>query len=231
MCELGLDSKFVGFSNTRLAHDDLFARLCLYLEKGGTNARISDNEIYERYRKDDKFRNTTIESLEFALQTMTQTKSLLAENHLNIHITKASFFSWLLFSAQIYLNSHTSSNSNQQKQMLTRAFVLFETSRYNHKNNTKENSEWTNSDFPIEKLYPLFSLFNERASSRVMTTSSLLIRDWCISLFYYIENNSITAFGSNRKKEVDHIISALNNNYDDIKIVIENMAENGGHND
>jgi hypothetical protein len=48
----GLNSKFVGFSNTRLAHDDLFARLCLYLEKGGINSRISDSELYEKYRRD-----------------------------------------------------------------------------------------------------------------------------------------------------------------------------------
>jgi hypothetical protein len=222
MDEVDLDSKFIGFSNTRLAHDDLFARLCLYLEKGGVRASVSDAALYEKYQKDIIFSNEIIESIRYALDLMSEVKAFLIENEIEVHITKASFFSWLLFISQMY---QWKGNSIDRPRIL-RTFISSESKRYNYKNNIVEDKEWNNM-FSLKDIMPMFSLYNERASSRVMTTSSLLIRDWVISFFFLIENETILELDSDRQTEVNSIIEAIKNPELDLKSKMERMAETG----
>lgn len=227
LSDFDLDSKFIGFSNTRLAHDDLFARLCLYLEKGGARSRISDIELYEKYRKDEVFQDQVYDAVSYSLKIMASIKTRLAEDNFEVHITKASFFSWLLFVSELFL--HLQGNVDDER--VIRSFLSFETKRYEYKNNIKSNQDWGNIGFSLKEVMPLFSLFNERASSRVMTTSSLLIRDWCISLFYYIENPEFVNLDDGRKKEVETIIASLKGDGQDLKYTVENMAESGNIDD
>lgn len=227
LSELNLDSKFIGFSNTRLAHDDLFARLCLYLEKGGTKSRVSDTELYEKYRKDEVFQKEIYNSVTTALLIMAQIKVRLTDENTEVHITKASFFSWLLFMSELVLNL----KGDVDEERIIRSFLSLESKRYDYKNNIKSNKDWGNVGFSLKEVMPLFSLFNERASSRVMTTSSLLIRDWCISLFYYIENPELVNLDDDRKRKVETIIKSLTNNRDDLKSTVESMAESGNIDD
>jgi hypothetical protein len=227
LSELNLDSKFIGFSNTRLAHDDLFARLCLYLEKGGTKSRVSDAELYEKYRKDEVFQEQIYNAVACSLEIMGQTKRRLTEDKTEVHITKASFFSWLLFVSELFLNL----KGNVDEERIIRSFLSLESKRYAFKNNIKSNQNWDNIGFSLKEIMPLFSLFNERASSRVMTTSSLLIRDWCISLFYYIENPELVNLDNGRKREVEAIIKSLTDNGDELKSMVESMAESGNIDD
>jgi len=224
MHNINLDSKFIGFSNTRLAHDDLFARLCLFLEKGGVKAHVSDNELYEKYRNDKVFETVTIDAIVFSIELMAKIKEHLDNDVVDVHITKASFFSWLLFIAQIYMFDREHIDLDR----IFKAFISLETKRYNYKNNILIEDEWNDSVLSLTETMPLFSLFNERASSRVMTTSSLLIRDWTISLFYYIENEDFIGLNNERENEVQVIINAISNPNLDLKSTVENMAESGG---
>ncbi|WP_218312575.1 DUF262 domain-containing protein [Alteromonas antoniana] len=222
----GLDSKFIGFSNTRLAHDDLFARLCMYLEKGGVRAKVSDSELYEKYRRDELFDEQTVAAVVFSLETLSEVKEKLSKEDVSVHITKASFFSWILFISEMYMKS----GCDLDPKVLIDAFVSFETSRFSYKNNLDDFSRFRSKDIEITSLFPLFSLFNERASSRVMTTSSLLIRDWCISLFYSIQSLEVNCLDDRRKREVGEILLTLNENKQRLKQKVETMAELGDAN-
>ncbi|MGL0940868.1 DUF262 domain-containing protein [Vibrio vulnificus] len=222
--ESGLDSKFIGFSNTRLAHDDLFARLCLFIEKGGVKAKVTDSELYERYRKDQTFRDETIEAVEYSISLMARIKNILDSDNLSVHITKASFFSWLLFISQMYLLA----GGKFDESTLSRTFISLESKRYNYKNNIASNDLWKNYKVSLNNISPLFSLFNERASSRVMVTSSLLIRDWCISLFYMLEGGDPAYLDDARFSEVEFILNSIFDTGLDLKSSVENMADKGG---
>ncbi|TMO49997.1 DUF262 domain-containing protein [Pseudoalteromonas ruthenica] len=226
MYELDLDSKFIGFSNTRLAHDDLFARLCFYLEKGGVRASITDNALYEKYRKDETFSDEIIDAVKYSLSLVSKIKSILLKCEINVHITKASFFSWLLFISQMYL---LNGDNNDEKRIIN-TFISSESKRYNYKENILEKDRWSGK-FSLAEIMPMFSLYNERASSRVMTTSSLLIRDWVISFFFFIENESENTLDERRAKEVNQIIEAIKNPELDLKSKIEKMAETGKDDD
>ncbi|WP_394151525.1 DUF262 domain-containing protein [Vibrio maritimus] len=222
--ESGLDSKFIGFSNTRLAHDDLFARLCLFIEKGGVKSKVSDSELYERYRKDDTFQDDTIKAVEFSISLMAKIKEKLESNNISVHITKASFFSWLLFISQMYIRT----GDNFDDSTLCRTFISLESKRYNYKNNIVDDDLWINYKISLNDVSPLFSLFNERASSRVMITSSLLIRDWCISIFYILEGGNHNSLDKARVLESEFILNSIFDSDSELKSAVENMADQGG---
>ena len=226
MYELDLDSKFIGFSNTRLAHDDLFARLCFYLEKGGVRASVTDTALYEKYRKDETFSDEIFNAVKYSLSVLSKVKVMLIKDEINVHITKASFFSWLLFISQMYLlNGH-----NTDETRLINTFISSESKRYNYKENIVELEKWS-GNFSLNEIMPMFALYNERASSRVMTTSSLLIRDWVISFFFFVENVNEKVLDERRFGEVKLIIEAIKNPELDLKSKIEKMAESGKDDD
>lgn len=225
MEQLDLDSKFIGFSNTRLAHDDLFARLCLYLEKGGIYAKVSDDELYERYRIDKWFDCSIYNAIKVSLTILSKIKEISLSHSVNLHITKATFFSWILFISELHLNGNFNENN------LIASFFDFEVNRYKYKNNIEFESEWNKNGISLNEIFPLFALYNERASSRVMVTSSLLIRDWCISLFYKINNHEYCSLGLSRDKAVDSIMQKLISDPQNIKALTENLAESGGIDD
>ncbi|OCH48966.1 DUF262 domain-containing protein [Aliivibrio fischeri] len=186
-----VDSKFLGFSNHRLAYHDLFIKLCFLLEANDITASYTDKQLNDRARDDIKFSDEIISSVTQAIEIFGYIKLELERNNKKVHITKATFFSWLFFI------SKECNNLSFTRDHIINAFLKFEVSRYNYKNNEKFDVELFGFDcFSIENI---FSIFNERASSRVMTASSLIIRNVIIQLFYasicgdYVKSNNLTS--------------------------------------
>jgi hypothetical protein len=222
MHDVGLDTAFIGFSNNRMAYDDLFAKLSTYLEKFDIRAKVTDAELYEQYRNAIPYKQIVIESIEYTLRTLSEIKLELIERNLDIHITKATLFSWLFFISSMYIHDKENIDKNRIKE----SFITFESMRFRFKNNIDDSLNWNEIPFPKEKVQALFSLFNERASSRVMSTGSLLIRDWSISLYYYIQKMDCIGLSSNLN-EFDKIIASLSNDELNIKATVERLAESG----
>ncbi|BAJ02073.1 DUF262 domain-containing protein [Shewanella violacea] len=225
MHNVGLDTAFIGFSNTRMAYDDLFAKLSTYLEKRNIRAKVTDSELYEQYRNAIPYDDKIIESIEYTLRLLSEVKQELIERDLSIHITKATLFSWLFFISSIYINDKEKIDKNRIKE----SFITFESMRYRFKNNIDDSVRWSGIPFPKEKIHAIFSLFNERASSRVMSTGSLLIRDWAISLYYYLQNMDYAGL-TYQLNELGKIIISLNSDELDIKATVERLAESGDQN-
>ncbi len=55
MDELGVDKSILGFSNSRMAYNDLLSRVCLLLEKKSIRYQLSDANLTNRYRNDTSF--------------------------------------------------------------------------------------------------------------------------------------------------------------------------------
>ncbi|MGS4881859.1 DUF262 domain-containing protein [Photobacterium damselae] len=207
-----VDSKFLGFSNHRLAYHDLFIKLCFLLEADDITASYTDKQLNDRARDDNKFPDEIIVSVSQAIEVFGDIKRKLENMEQKVHITKATFFSWLFFISNEYRG-----NSSFNKEDLINAFFKFEISRYKYKKNDKFDVDLF--EFDIYAIENVFSIFNERASSRVMTASSLVIRDVSIRLFYASVNDSYP-----KEQSLINLISDVKNN--GAKSALEEFADN-----
>jgi hypothetical protein len=176
---------------------------------------------------DEIFSTNIFSSIVFSIDLMGEIKTVLNARNIEIHITKASFFSWLLFISELYLNQNSEVNSKK----IINTFVSLESKRFEYKNNVTNGKSWDEKRLSLKEIVPLFSLFNERASSRVMITSSLLIRDWCISLFYFLQDPSNCDLDINRMEAIKSIIKVIEEGEEGLKSTVETMAESGNFND
>lgn len=212
-----IDSKFLGFSNQRLAYHDLFIKLCYLIEEGKLTATYTDKQLNDRARDDESFDEKVIESVYYGIEVFGAIKSELESQEIQVHITKATFFSWLYFISIQYKNKQNDFNNDDATKEFVSSFVSFESPRFNY----RKNLEYSHSLFDLSKndVETIFAIFNERASSRVMTASSLLIRDAIIKVFYLNENDDASGF--------DVIFDLVDEiNTIGAKAAIENYADN-----
>lgn len=175
-----VDSKFLGFSNQRLAYHDLFIKLCYLLEQNDLTASYTDKQLNDRARDDVEFPDEIIRAVTSAIETFGLIRQELEIIEQKVHITKATFFSWLFFI------SNELKNNSLSRAKIINAFLNFEIARYKYKSNEPFDCELFN--FECHTIESIFSIFNERASSRVMTASSLIIRNVVIEMFYIFED-------------------------------------------
>lgn len=203
----GLDKNFLGFSNQRMAYHDLFIKLCYMLEKKSLIASYTEKQLNDRAREDEPFDNSIVESVKKAILILSKAREKLDNKECKIHITKATLISWLYFIASM----HEFDNKLDNK--LVNFFYRFEKDRFVF----KEDSDLVgifdciNSD----QVKEILEEFNHRAVSRVMTGSSLLIRDFIISLFFTLTYSHVrNAFDIMKSSNIDFAIELLtNDNY------------------
>ncbi|EGQ7839259.1 DUF262 domain-containing protein [Vibrio parahaemolyticus] len=206
-----VDSKFLGFSNQRLAYHDLFIKLCYLLDQDDLTASYTDKQLNDRARDDLEFPDKIIEAVTSAIETMGLIKKELETINQKVHITKATFFSWLFFISK-ELN-----NDGLSRSKIIDAFLKFEIARYKYKSNEPFSAELFN--FEHHTIESIFSIFNERASSRVMTASSLIIRNVVIEMFYLFEGGNIDS-----SERINILVDSINSM--GAKSAIEDFADN-----
>ena len=214
LADSGVDGKFLGFSNQRLAYHDLFIKLCFLLENKSLFAKYTEKSLNNRARDDIKFDSNIIEAIEFAIGVLSESKKHLEEEQETIHVTKATVFSWIFFIA----NGHLL-NKNQPDNFFIQAFITFEKARFAYRKNTSDSFSHCNNLL----TKPLFNIFNERATSRVMTSSSLAVRDLVISIFYFIETNDSSLFSEFKEITVKRILST--NDEAELQSLMENYMD------
>lgn len=176
--EVGLlRSDVIGFSNGRLAYDDIVARTCLAIERGTIRQHINNN-VVERFYRDSAFSDETVRGVSQAGEELFQ---LAMEVRTKLRFNKATLFSWLYFCywAPIAIGSQLP------------PFLLdkFE----GHRLELKRSKNYP-SDLP-EDLVGAVLLYDDRASYRVTDVSSVLARD-CVLYIYLQRVFSAPAVGS-----------------------------------
>ncbi|EAA4524705.1 DUF262 domain-containing protein [Salmonella enterica subsp. enterica] len=203
--------EFLGFSNLRQAYEDLFAKLCYLLEKRNITSNPSDKDLEHIYREDILFSDITVDSVKDAIGVLSKIKDSLNENNELVHITKASLFSWLFFIANISINCDDICSLDES---IIQSFRKFEINRYKYKNNEDMDDSLLLKNIPTEQIKNIYNIFNERASSRVMTSGSLLIRDACISISFICQDDSNIVFFGENKSSIIKLITNLSNGID-----------------
>jgi len=220
--ELGLDKSFLGFTNNRLAYDDMLIKICyMHEQKKGLDSNISDQAMAVRYKSDFKFSDDIVKSVQSALNLFADIKNYCVNNCMDVHVTKATAFSWLYFISEIIM----SGMSSIDKDDIIRAFISLESTRYKYRNNLKITIKDYNINVEFKNIEPFFSIYNERASSKVMTASSLKIRDMIISFFFAFVENQKTSLPSYKKNIVEKFYNDLfENGWKDPILMLEKIC-------
>jgi hypothetical protein len=214
-----IDKKFLGFSNQRMAYHDLFIKLCYMLEAGSVTASFTEKQLNDRAREDKPFANTIVSAVKSAIKVLGTAKEELDQVGKIIHVTKASINSWLFFIAYQKLT-----NRKFEENSLIEAFVSFEADRAYYRSVNKAPRR--SYSLGYEVVNELFSIFGTRSTSRVTTTSSLVIRDSIISLFYYMyQSDSLEEFDKAKKSSIKILIESLANNDKPVVVVMEEFAD------
>jgi len=219
MSDYGLDKHFLGFSNQRMAYHDLFIKLCYMLEKDSLIASYTEKQLNDRAREDEPFDSSIINLVKKSIFVLSEAKKNIDVEECKVHITKATLTSWLYFFATILKSNNNIGNK------LSDFFYRFESGRYIF----REDGVLDGLFFCENKdeVKELLEEFNFRAVSRVMTGTSLLIRDFIISLFF-LKNDPSKAnlFDTMKKTNLETAHRALyEKNEQNLISVVNNYAD------
>lgn len=158
----------VGFSNGRLAYDDVFARLCLAVQAGDLSLPITNGRIEDFYRN-EKFTDVTLESVQ-----RSATEFLASASTCGVKFNKATLFSWLVFAYTLYRIGAAPPDPTW--------ITAFESDRLTARH-TRTSSQRTLALHSGEWLQATLAVFNDRASYRVADTLSVLLRDVILHVY------------------------------------------------
>ena len=169
----------IGFSNSRLAYDDVIARACVALELDDMRRHINNNVVEAQYRS-GAFADATISSVRSAAERLI---AQIDRTPTRVRFNKGTLQTWLVYSAWAPVDTGA-----VPEDLLARFEELRLEARHDH-----------STDF----LGPLTTLYDDRASYRVTDVSSVLIRDLAIHLV------SVHEFGTPPKRDSDRLLDQL----------------------
>lgn len=145
----------IGFSNARLAYDDVLARQLYFLGAGTMATKATEGQISDSFRNSDGFNAAIIKIVRSSIEQF----SIARRNVGKVKLNKASLLSWLLF--------YSRGEPADEKEYFFTEFV---------------NIGYGKS--VPEVCVRAKALFNDRASGRVTDISSVVLRDICIWICY-----------------------------------------------
>ena len=155
----------IGFTNGRLAYDDIVARTCVAIEMG-TLRRHINNTVVEQYYRAQAFSRSTVSGVREAGETLLEQ---IDRSGARVKFNKGTLQTWLLYCYWAPLVT-----GPLPPPLLDR----FESERARLKRGDIE------TEAPeVRRLLELVSLYDDRASYRVTDVSSVLARDVSIHLF------------------------------------------------
>lgn len=159
--DIGNDPSTIGFSNVRLAYDDIIARLLYFLEAGSFSEKGTESRISERFRIGHPFSDHVLSRANSSIVHFSQ--SIRTAGHYRLN--KASLLSWLLFYSRF-------TRSDPRPDAMT-AFLSARNSRHTH-----------------DYLSKAAAVFEDRASLRVTDVSSVVLRDISLWYIYLMSFNA-----------------------------------------
>lgn len=197
MEELGLDKGFLGFSNSRMAYDDVLARICVALEKG-INAKASATLLADRYRSGSPFSDDAYQRVDKTIEILAASRQELS---FAIKLNKASLLSWMIFICRMITLS---------PRFDLKKFALFlenfESSRMLYMLGKASSTSRDNLEANLHEIY------TDRVTARVADASSVVLRDfalWGLFILFFDDNNFYSSV--QLEKYMQFIISHLEN--------------------
>jgi hypothetical protein len=150
----GSDQGSLGFSNLRLAYDDIFARILYFIEAGGFGVKSTESRVSDRFRSGTPFSPFVIARVEAAIEYFA---NMRAESP-PIRFNKASVLSWMLFLSRF---------DQEPSHKFLKTFI-----------------DVSSGQYTFHFLTEAAGVFEDRASLRVTDVSSVAYRDFVLNYIY-----------------------------------------------
>ena len=179
---MGADKELIGFSNSRLAYDEIISKFAFMVEEKTLKKKITAGNISNRYRSDTEFQEETIIVVRNALNKyanilleMKEEKSYLPK------FSKATMLSWLIFVKRHY------NNSIEDDLELIFAFEGLRDYLKGKLKIEKLGTAVVDIDYLMKNyvyLESMMNLYNQRSSMGSTDALSVIYRDIIINIFY-----------------------------------------------
>ena len=94
--EAGASRETIGFSNSRLAYDEIIAKFCYAIELRTLRQKIIASDISDKYREDIAFSSGTIDECHYVLGKFMKIVNRNSDYY-RIKMNKATIYSWFIF--------------------------------------------------------------------------------------------------------------------------------------
>ncbi|GHG60586.1 hypothetical protein GCM10012320_35210 [Sinomonas cellulolyticus] len=180
-----LESSKIGFTNGRLAYDDIIARTCVALDLGTLRQHINNNVVEEYYRS-RPFTEGTVSAVR---ESGTVLLRQIANSPNRVKFNKGTLQSWM-----IYCHWGPLAGGNIPASLLGK----FESDRMA----ARTGAHPVDSDLQ-KALVQILRQYDDRASYRVTDVSSVLIRDLAVHLY------AEALFGTKPHRKSNELLSAI----------------------
>lgn len=202
LTEVGLlDRSMIGFTNGRLAYDDIIARTCVAIERGSLRQHIN-NSVVENYYRSGIFSDATIGSVHEAGYEL---RRQIEASEGRVKFNKGTLQTWLVY-------CHWAPKMTGP--LPVRLLHEFEISRTVAKHGGQKLVQGLS-----RTMFDMIRMYDDRASYRVTDVSSVLIRDLAIHLF------SSDTFGTASRKDSDQLMRTLSHDPEAISPLISAYME------
>jgi len=208
---LGASKEIIGFSNSRLAYDEVISKFCYAVEIATLKKKITSTNISEQYRKGIAFSDECIEVVDETLQIFME--CIRDWTDYKFSFNKATLFSWFVFIRQ---------NLHMDITLLKQIIGNFEFCRAFVKGKYKKaNDEYADTYIRIQKQLPFFEImlntFNQRSSMGSTDALSIIYRDIIIAIF-------MDALFNNTSEQLTYALSSFNE-FESMNYMLEQMVE------
>jgi len=166
---------YFGFSNARMAYDDIIAKSLFILETGSLVKKATSTQLVDRYRSLEGFSNESMKWFEDGLRLLSSAVPYL---YATIRLNKATALTWLVFAARVSRHA-----KNSQPKPFADFLCQFEIRRA--RRDQSEAESWSAK---------ALSIYDDRASARVGDVSSVVLRDFVLWLHFveFVRNEKKT---------------------------------------
>lgn len=155
----GMSRDTIGFSNSRMAYDDLLARFLVTLEQANLTEKITAQRVTDRYRTNKAFSEDLLKRARTSVRFLVDTAKVNAEASA-FKPNKATAHTWLCMVSEL-LNRD---DLDRLREPLAQTMGFVESNRSSPQGRKSA-------------VAPVLAIFNDRATSRVADVSSVILRD------------------------------------------------------
>lgn len=166
--ECGWQKETIGFTNARLSYDDTLTRAAAYIQARTLRVPLTPRNLEEAYRDENGFSQSTLSVLRTAIKQVGGSR-----DQIRVPLNKATLLTWLMVHSRISLDQ-TLAPVSESFEFL---FDAVEVNRTALRRRAGPKIAWGFDD-SIMRAY--LELYNDRASSRVTDTLSVVARDFVV---------------------------------------------------
>ena len=174
---VGASKETIGFSNSRLAYDEIISKFCFSVETGTLKKKITSNDISIQYRQAIPFSDECIRIVAKTLEKFME--CIIGWDDFKYSFNKATIFSWFVF-----IRRNLSLSDTELKNVIgyfefCRAFIKGKYKKVDQRYIEVFSSlQKRNSFFEI-----MLNTFNQRSSMGSTDALSIIYRDIIITVF------------------------------------------------